>query len=244
MAGNWPPPPAARQTSRLTELYNGFGPSVVYIENLQEMKAMEHQQGMSRRRRMIMVFRFKLAFVFAWLGPRPPAGSGYHAQPGGTERVDRPGRSAGDCGQGRQRAELDPEIEKRHQNQSHWFRRTRNADAGNLRAVYRRIDKRTCKGQDKIDNITIFTPTPGMAERTLGVERASEHPQGRKTTPMRRDRQGHRASRRPGTPMPPAAEAGPRAAGRPRTSPDEATDGGKRRKATRPGGQRAGQVCA
>jgi len=40
------------------------------------------------------------------------------------------------------------------------------------------IDKRTCKGQEKINQITIFTPTPGLAERTLGVERASEHPQG------------------------------------------------------------------
>ena len=40
-----------------------------------------------------------------------------------------------------------------------------------------RIDKRTCKSQDKIDKITIFTETPGVAERTLGVERASDLPQ-------------------------------------------------------------------
>ena len=41
-----------------------------------------------------------------------------------------------------------------------------------------RIDKRTAKAQDKIDKITIFTPSPGVAERTLGVERVSEHPPG------------------------------------------------------------------
>ncbi|MGA2259163.1 MAG: hypothetical protein ABSG53_31205 [Thermoguttaceae bacterium] len=40
------------------------------------------------------------------------------------------------------------------------------------------IDKRSCKGQEKIDQITIFTQTPGVAERTLGVERASALPQG------------------------------------------------------------------
>ena len=41
-----------------------------------------------------------------------------------------------------------------------------------------RIDKRTSKAQDKIGAITIFTPTQGVTERTLGVELASEHPQG------------------------------------------------------------------
>jgi len=40
------------------------------------------------------------------------------------------------------------------------------------------IDKRTGRGQEKINQLTIFTETPGVAERTLGVERASEHPQG------------------------------------------------------------------
>ncbi len=39
------------------------------------------------------------------------------------------------------------------------------------------IDKRTCKGQEKIDKITMFTQTPGVTERTLGVELESEHPQ-------------------------------------------------------------------
>jgi hypothetical protein len=39
------------------------------------------------------------------------------------------------------------------------------------------IDKRTCKAQEKIDKITIFTPTPGIAERTLGVELATERPE-------------------------------------------------------------------
>jgi hypothetical protein len=39
------------------------------------------------------------------------------------------------------------------------------------------IDKRTCKGQGKIDKVTLFSLTPGVAERTLGVELASEHPQ-------------------------------------------------------------------
>ena len=50
-----------------------------------------------------------------------------------------------------------------------------------------RIDKRTSKAQEKIDKLTIFTPTPGMAERTIGVERVSEHPKaneaGRAATP-------------------------------------------------------------
>jgi len=36
------------------------------------------------------------------------------------------------------------------------------------------IDKRTCKGQEKIDKITIFTQTQGVTERTLGVELATE----------------------------------------------------------------------
>ena len=40
------------------------------------------------------------------------------------------------------------------------------------------IDKRTGKAQEKINQVTIFTETPGVADRTLGVERASEHPQG------------------------------------------------------------------
>ena len=51
------------------------------------------------------------------------------------------------------------------------------------------IDKRTCKGQEKIDQLTIFTQTPGVAERTLGVERASEHPQG--------NEEGNAAGRQP-----------------------------------------------
>lgn len=37
-------PPAAGTNLKLTELYNKVGPSVVYIENLQEMKSLEHQQ--------------------------------------------------------------------------------------------------------------------------------------------------------------------------------------------------------
>ncbi len=40
------------------------------------------------------------------------------------------------------------------------------------------IDKHTTKGQEKIDKLTLFTLTPGVAERTLGIERASEHPKG------------------------------------------------------------------
>jgi hypothetical protein len=42
-----------------------------------------------------------------------------------------------------------------------------------------RIDKRTSKAQDKIDAITIFNPTPGAAQRSLGVELAGEAPQGK-----------------------------------------------------------------
>ena len=41
-----------------------------------------------------------------------------------------------------------------------------------------RIDKHTCKAQEKIGKVTIFTQTQGVAERTLGVEPANEHPQG------------------------------------------------------------------
>ena len=37
-----------------------------------------------------------------------------------------------------------------------------------------RIDRRTSKAQEKIEKLTIFTPSPGVAERTIGVERVSE----------------------------------------------------------------------
>jgi len=36
------------------------------------------------------------------------------------------------------------------------------------------IDKKTCKAQDKVDKVTIFTPMPGVASRTLGVELAKD----------------------------------------------------------------------
>ncbi len=86
-----------------------------------------------------------------------------------------------------------------------------------------RIDKRTSKGQDKIGNITIFTPTPGVAERTLGVERASAHPQGQDDAHAAGPRRG------PGMGPPgPVPGAGPDP-GPPADPglPDEATDGGK-----------------
>jgi hypothetical protein len=41
-----------------------------------------------------------------------------------------------------------------------------------------RIDKRTGKAQEKINSVTLFDQTPGVTERTLGVELASELPQG------------------------------------------------------------------
>ena len=64
-----------------------------------------------------------------------------------------------------------------------------------------RIDKRTSKAQDKIGAITIFTPTQGVTERTLGVELAGERPQGNADDPNapcapgsgRRDRSPRRA---------------------------------------------------
>ena len=40
------------------------------------------------------------------------------------------------------------------------------------------IDKKTGKAQDKLDKITIFTPTPGVASRTLGVELAKDGADG------------------------------------------------------------------
>jgi hypothetical protein len=40
------------------------------------------------------------------------------------------------------------------------------------------IDKKTCKAQDKLDKITIFTQTPGVANRTLGVELAKDGAKG------------------------------------------------------------------
>ena len=86
-----------------------------------------------------------------------------------------------------------------------------------------RIDKRTSKGQDKIGNITIFTPTPGVAERTLGVERANAHPQGQDDAHAAGPRRG------PGMGPPgPVPGAGPDP-GPPADPglPDEATDGGK-----------------
>ncbi len=40
------------------------------------------------------------------------------------------------------------------------------------------IDKKTGKAQDNLDKITIFTPTQGVANRTLGVELANENSKG------------------------------------------------------------------
>ena len=46
-----------------------------------------------------------------------------------------------------------------------------------------RIDKRTSKGQEKIASIMLFNETPGVTERTLGVELAGERPQGNEDDP-------------------------------------------------------------
>jgi hypothetical protein len=87
-----------------------------------------------------------------------------------------------------------------------------------------RIDKRSSKGQEKIDKITIFTPTPGVAERTLGVERASDRPQGQDgANAGGRPRRGP-----PAGPQGPPPGAGPDPAAPPDLAPPEdGADGGK-----------------
>ena len=142
-----------------------------------------------------MAFRLKLTFVFvagwaaAAFGQRvmtlhPVELSGSVVQTG----------PAGGRDQGRQRAELGPEFAARQpQSQDHRFRRTRDVDAGTCVRFVARIDKRTCKGQEKLDAITIFTPTPGMGDRTLGVDLAGERPDQRRK--RRTARWGRRRSR-------------------------------------------------
>jgi len=74
------------------------------------------------------------------------------------------------------------------------------------------IDKRTSKAVEKVAKLTIFTQSPGVAERTIGVDRASEHPAGK---PGEANPAGHP----PGQPNPqgpvagatPAAKPGPAA---------------------------------
>jgi hypothetical protein len=68
------------------------------------------------------------------------------------------------------------------------------------------IDKKTGRAKDKIDRITIFTETAGVAERTLGVERAgqrhaSEEQPGGPMGPPRRPRPGPQGG--PGDQPPP-----------------------------------------
>ena len=94
-----------------------------------------------------------------------------------------------------------------------------------------RIDKRTSKAQEKIDKITIFTQTPGVAERTLGVELASEHPLASQTKPMQAMRRWTRPPDRPGR-SPGIAERGTRPAAKAAQA------------ARQPRGERAGQVRA
>ena len=79
------------------------------------------------------------------------------------------------------------------------------------------IDKRTCKAQDKLDKITIFTQTPGVPERTLGVERASGHPQDNNGAQPPGPGFGP-----PGQPMPPAA--GKQADDQPKLDPNFGND--------------------
>ena len=88
------------------------------------------------------------------------------------------------------------------------------------------IDKRTCKGQTKIDQVTIFSQTPGVAERTLGVERASEQPQG------------NEEDNAAGPPGPPPAAGGPgpnpgKARGPAPADPDIADEGAATAKAAK-----------
>jgi hypothetical protein len=65
------------------------------------------------------------------------------------------------------------------------------------------IDKRTSKAQDKLDQITIFTESAAVADRTLGVERAGSRPQAKEGPAM------------PGQPRGPGGPPGGRGPGRP-----------------------------